>query len=133
MMMTEEQKNNTKKLIAALRSGEYKQTRKALRIGDRFCCLGVAENIRGCKWIPVTNGFAADNRDKTGTLTEDSLKFYGFRTESGDFVHTINTPHYDKIIYPSLWVLNDKGFTFDEIADIIEWAVENNDVSKMFV
>lgn len=29
------------KWVAALRSGEYKQGREALRIGDRFCCLGV--------------------------------------------------------------------------------------------
>lgn len=36
------------KLVAALRSGKYKQTDGALKDGDGYCCLGVA-------WaLPVT-------------------------------------------------------------------------------
>jgi len=35
-------KSRIKKLIAALRSGKYRQTTGALRKGNRFCCLGVA-------------------------------------------------------------------------------------------
>ena len=31
--------------VKALRSGEYRQTRHALRIGDEMCCLGVACDV----------------------------------------------------------------------------------------
>ena len=37
--------DNAKKLIKALRSGEYKQCRAVLRDSRRFCCLGVACDI----------------------------------------------------------------------------------------
>lgn len=33
---------NAKKWVQALRSGEYKQGKDALRDNDKFCCLGVA-------------------------------------------------------------------------------------------
>jgi hypothetical protein len=33
------------KWVAALRSGEYKQGREALRHGEYFCCLGVLCNL----------------------------------------------------------------------------------------
>lgn len=35
---------------AALRSGNYRQTRRALRRHDSFCCLGVAEDVVDCTW-----------------------------------------------------------------------------------
>lgn len=37
--------------IEALRSGNYQQTRGRLRDTTGFCCLGVAEDIRGCTWL----------------------------------------------------------------------------------
>ena len=37
--------------VAALRSGEYEQARDAMRIGDSFCCLGVAAQLADpSKW-----------------------------------------------------------------------------------
>ena len=33
------------KWVAALRSGEYKQAKGQLRIGNSFCCLGVLCNL----------------------------------------------------------------------------------------
>lgn len=43
--MTAVQKKRVAKLVAALRSGKYKQARHRLRDGDRFCCLGVACDV----------------------------------------------------------------------------------------
>lgn len=34
-----------KALVEALRSGKYTQARRALRVGEEFCCLGVACDI----------------------------------------------------------------------------------------
>lgn len=36
--------------VAALRSGNYRQARRALRRHDSFCCLGVAEDVVDCTW-----------------------------------------------------------------------------------
>jgi hypothetical protein len=38
------------RLLEALRSGRYDQARGALRITDGYCCLGVAEDVRGATW-----------------------------------------------------------------------------------
>lgn len=40
--------------LAALRSGNYRQARRALRRHDRFCCLGVAEDVLDCDWSPIS-------------------------------------------------------------------------------
>lgn len=56
-------KENVKKFVDALRSGDFKQGRRALRSGDSFCCLGVACELyrratnKG-KW--VTDAFNPD-------------------------------------------------------------------------
>lgn len=42
MTLTTEQVANRRRLIEALRSGRYAQARKRLRVGNAFCCLGVA-------------------------------------------------------------------------------------------
>ena len=43
--MTPEQQTNLRQWITALRSGEYKQGRKWLKRGGRYCCLGVAATL----------------------------------------------------------------------------------------
>jgi len=45
--------------LTALRSGDYAQARGALRIGSGFCCLGVAEDVRGATW------YALDTDERT--------------------------------------------------------------------
>lgn len=41
--------------LVALRSGRYQQARGALRIDDGYCCLGVAEDVRGAdRWRELT-------------------------------------------------------------------------------
>ncbi len=45
--MTTIQKKRVAALVAALRSGRYKQGKNQLRRGDRFCCLGVACDLYG--------------------------------------------------------------------------------------
>lgn len=36
--------------VKALRGGNYKQGKRALHVGDKFCCLGVLADIQHCKW-----------------------------------------------------------------------------------
>ena len=116
--------------LAALRSGEYKQGRKALH-DDRdkssnFCCLGVACDLYAKaghgSWIKAPDGaitytFLAKN----GHSSQDALPapvtdWLGIRTGDG-FFEPDTTPGNAQ----SLIDLNDnKSFTFLQIADVIE-------------
>lgn len=51
---TDRQLENRRVWVAALRSGNYRQQRRALRRHDSYCCLGVAEDVTDCEWQPVT-------------------------------------------------------------------------------
>lgn len=114
------------KWVAALRSGEYKQGRGALRKkdsgGDRFCCLGVLcdiyakEKSKDTKWILDYYGdkeysFGGDINMPPrnvnawvglGDTTWDSLQIKASRK------------------YGTLYDLNDSGSPFKKIADYIE-------------
>jgi hypothetical protein len=100
--------------VAALRHGCYRQGREQLRVGRRFCCLGVAcdqHDPRGwrqqstgawsylCEWSELPRGIADDYHLRT---TDGR---YGLRTES-------------------LAADNDRGRSFAEIADFIERELE---------
>lgn len=98
-------------LIAALRSGEYKQGRNALRTLDMFCCLGVA-----CDLYAKATGegawdlgaFAAGGDRHDASLVLPVQRWLGWRTCIGDTAAS------------ALSELNDQGRDFEELADIIE-------------
>lgn len=109
------------KWVAALRSGEYKQHRGALRshedgdVGDvGFCCLGVLRNIEpGIERSKVE--FTDDDAE---LLDKNSLKkFLGIGEQDGFFQNQY-----------SEW--NDEGMTFPEIADELEKEWLNNKEDK---
>jgi hypothetical protein len=122
--------------VSALRSGEYEQGEAALQVGNKFCCLGVLcdiavkqfdlkleveKDMSGCSddtccdpdrprpvayngesaFLPSIVADWAGLEDKGGTLTTP------VRTPVGDDAH-------------ALYVANDGGLTFPQIADIIE-------------
>jgi len=97
--------------IEALRSGEYKQGRGALREWDKFCCLGVACELYqrevGGLSIEILEPFRSYNR-LTLTLPEPVKDWLKLNSTSGSYGDR------------SLTVDNDSGRTFEEIADIIE-------------
>lgn len=91
--------------VAALRSGDYQQATGALRVGDTYCCLGVAETARGAAWYelpslddvdddvdnPVERGVDDEGthgvRDDDGvvvatTLSRDARRWLGVRTDN---------------------------------------------------
>jgi hypothetical protein len=109
--------------VAALRSGEYKQTQKLLKDENGHCCLGVLcelyqkENEVN---IEVSNK-AQDGRVYSLFLTEPAvlplavMKWAGLLSQDGrprDYQETTR--------YPKLTAKNDEGASFKEIADIIE-------------
>ena len=122
------------KWIEALRSGEYTQTQKELRSIDNFqkksyCCLGVACDLYDSKiWAPDAFPFSIVNH-KVENLPNEVQTHLHLRNPEGTFAITyewlseLNSDLAKKIprhARLSLANLNDSGFTFEEIADIIE-------------
>lgn len=97
-----------KRWVAALRSGEFKQTRNRLHYGDGYCCLGVAcelyrrETGKG-KWD--SNNFFLGKNVTLPLVVRESLQL---RRDNGRFGSG------------GLATMNDDGRTFAEIADLIE-------------
>lgn len=107
--------DNAKKWVAALRSGEYRQGRGALRSGDEYCCLGVACDLyskeTGVSWeseAETTFVYLGQN----AVLPQEVKNWLGLCNDSG------RCPA--KYQPGSLIHWNDGGWTFEEIADWIE-------------
>ena len=92
-----------KKWVEALRSGKYAQTKRQLAYGESYCCLGVA-----CE-LAIDSGIISSYESTDNGLPEEVQNALGLRFSIG--VYGKNT---------SLAGINDKGATFNEIADIIE-------------
>ena len=97
---------NQKKWIAALRGGTYRQGKRKLKTSDgAYCCMGVAHVIAD-KVIYL--GSSVPNI----SVWSDYL---GLRSRWGS--------HRSKDV--QLTVLNDEGYSFNEIADELEkWPEE---------
>ena len=105
----EEQKQHRAELVEALLSGKYKQTKGALRIGDKFCCLGVACDVsRLGKW--KVNNYL----NKRDYLPNEVMDYYGFKSVDGSYLSST------EFSVLSLINLNDNGISFEEIAAVIK-------------
>src|SRR5271166_2256567 len=98
-----------KKWLRALRSGKYKQGQLALRVGSRYCCLGVLCDISGAKWrnFGFIPGYSAG--ELQGQTEDEAL--------SGEFRRSVGLT---KRQVSHLMDMNDgRGKSFEEIADYI--------------
>lgn len=109
------------KWVAALRSGEYKQTESVLFDGTGYCCLGVL-----CKVVqdPI---FHEDKKryqwfDATAVVPVQIKEMVGLNSNVGEYTPPNNSSSNNSLrMSESLVHLNDrKRLTFNEIADIIE-------------
>jgi len=111
-----------RKLIAALRSDKYKQTPDWLRKGDRFCCLGVYCDISGSgEWKKRDREFSFHLFGKH--LLEPSAltvlpTLLARRLRWDDDSGILNFTNREAGVV-TLAMLNDDGFTFNQIADLI--------------
>lgn len=114
---------NVKKVVAALRSGEYHQAKVSLHSYQGWCCLGVICDLYaqehpidrriyhyGCDgcWVEIFG------QRESIALPDEVQKWIGFRTSAGTWD--------DNGLKASLVGLNDgtPSWTFDQIADFIE-------------
>lgn len=102
--------------LSALRSGDYQQTRGRLKKPDGFCCLGVLCDLyikeNNLHWDIDEDGdyylF-----DEEGTLPKKVMEWAGLEDPNPDV-------SYGEYAGIDIAHLNDKGLTFNEIANIIE-------------
>lgn len=101
--------------LKALRSRAYKQGRGMLRIGDRFCCLGVLCDLRaketGVGWRRAGKRGAFTHSEALMVLPRVVRKWAGL--DDSDPIVGIRKP-------TRLSDLNDRGKRFGYIADRIE-------------
>jgi hypothetical protein len=104
--------------VEALRSGKYKQGRGALGADNEFCCLGVAcELAVKAGVIPRPNKcddglyqYGRAGLASTAFLPVCVRQWLGVTTEHGGL----------PLGHGSLADKNDQGWSFEEIADLIE-------------
>lgn len=113
---------NTKKWVAALRSGEYKQTQGRLQENDCYCCLGVAcdlfikEHPDKLVRQEVEGRIHFSHEDQTvfNILPKVVQEWLGLTSDSGKYYDDVNGNTH-------LWADNDvRRKTFKQIASIIE-------------
>jgi len=101
--------------VKALRSGKYKQTRGVLQDQDGYCCLGVACEVL----IPDRT---KEVYEMEGITPQYLLRgnMPGEQRFAPDWLDEVDGDFGDKTRH-QLTELNDTlGFSFDEIADILE-------------
>lgn len=104
------------KWVAALRSGEYKQHKHALRSEDgaAFCCLGVLCDISKIADWELVNGEISSRYLRAFSSLPHSVVYWAGLDGSDPLVWV------DEGAQAYLSVLNDSGTPFSKIADIIE-------------
>lgn len=101
------------KWVVALRSGEYKQGQRKLRVGDAFCCLGVLCNLHA-QSHPEIAARQHDTYSYMGHLSLTPIPVENWAGLDVDVDVEING------VLAPLYSHNDDGRTFAEIADAIE-------------
>jgi len=125
-------------VIPALRSGTYKQTCGALHENDRYCVLGVVCDTVGVEWVPNYEGstlYGATTGDGTSSAFSlprglarqfDVTVDVHMDTEVNAFVRSRHGfPEPFRSSAATLALLNDAGLTFDQLADVLEVALEH--------
>jgi hypothetical protein len=105
------------KWLEALRSGEYAQARHKLRTKDGYCCLGVLCDVYRketglLEWVEDTTCFKIKDRFSTTCLNDDVIEWGNLKVSNpGVIIDNELT---------TLAQLNDNGYSFNDIADVIE-------------
>lgn len=117
-MATQARLEARKLWVEALRSGEYKQGKKALSSNGGYCCLGVACETYNKHNTPLPTVVDAAKRTcydgEIFYLPTAVVSWLGMKSSDGAYLEGGE----DGVT--SLADQNDKGKSFDEIADIIE-------------
>jgi hypothetical protein len=102
--------------VKALRSGEYKQGVGLLNKNQKLCCLGVLCELAVKAGVPVLvsfdKGFGCTAYDDATEMPPKSVADWAGTDRSPKVQHGVE--------YAELSALNDRGHSFNMIADLIE-------------
>lgn len=130
-MPTKEQFKNRKKLIKALRSGQYSQGTGYLRTNTGFCCQGVAcdlfkDHVQG-EWVPQAGfwGFSIPSVPKVDSsfdiLWHNNIRnLVGLDDFSSSQLANMNDGKASRHKGTSYYTIEEQC-TFEEIADCLEY------------
>ncbi len=108
--------------VAALRSGEYKQTKGNLKNNNKFCCLGVMCDLQGREWHvdEWMDGMRIKTYHVNGKSRDGSTeRFNEFPPPAA--METVGLTRDQAGILADM---NDSGATFKQIAKEIEGMLE---------
>lgn len=117
------------KWIAALRSGEYEQGQQRLRGRDGFCCLGVLCDLYSKEtakdWefrgndetihLPMDYWYFDEESE---FLPQSVMEWAGIETNCPEVA--VEDDDVGESIYDSIANLNDSGYSFSALSNIIE-------------
>lgn len=105
----EQMKEHRRLWVEALRSEKYKQGQGVLRsTDDRYCCLGVLCDLAGVEWrVDYCRRYRAG--DMFSVAPRQAMDFVGLADNAAIFGGG-----------DALSSQNDRGISFDKIADVIE-------------
>ena len=116
-----------RKWVSALRSGTYRQGQGKLRLADNFCCLGVL-----CEISAKGDWYQGKYLGEKNFLPKEVLNWSELREHSPKVPAPVGdiryrewmATHGEQVTITAgkvdLAALNDMGFTFREIAEMIE-------------
>ena len=104
--------------VEALRSRRFEQGKNFLNLGGKFCCLGVACVLAGVEGVEVEGGKVAYS-GFIASLPLSVCEWLGIPLDNVNVNGMMEGVEGGMI---NLAELNDAGFTFGEIADVIERA-----------
>ena len=113
--------DNAKKWVAALHSGQFKQTKSCLSSEGRYCCLGVA-----CE-VYIADGHVLEKSKEEGLCKYGGERYvlppivqHWLRLRNDNGSTNAALVRSDGGFSYGLSSANDRGATFTEIADFIE-------------
>lgn len=113
-------KNVKRRWIRALKSGKYTQTQGCLKDDFGYCCLGVLTDLylkdTGQKWKESGGEFKPGNLKGCDILSRTVAEWAGLGRRLDP--KTSTTDPFGDVL--TLSELNDSGYTFEEIAEIIK-------------
>lgn len=150
MQLTDQQKENIKLWLAALRSGEYKQATGVLNNGNGFCCLGVAcdvyakqtgkgkwgndvrlEELPTIEFVYGKDSYGHILTDVENIENPDLKNFFGIPlTDNNGFdipPFILNDGKFATKTTPVTELNDSYELTFEQIADLVEKYILNGE------
>lgn len=104
-----------------------KQTHECLHDKHGFCCLGIASNIAGYKWVWNEQEdkyvIKVSTREYESYLPGELSSFLGTKSNNAEFTNCIKIPRHG--FFNSLVKINDDGLSFRLIAKTIQSECTN--------